>query len=205
MKRVAVVAYSDADVYQGLSGLVDTFDEKVMVLLPVTSHKEFVLSALKVIKEKDLSFNLYLTELTDLFNLTDDAPFFLDKASDVRMCVVPTKEMLNEIQIGDEFAIVWDNSYPALKVIGSIEDFGLTMWNIASENPEPIIIDYETDVQKELYEDLQDAFTDFLETFMAYVTTNTVHVLKDAIMEEILQRESEEIDFGLFDDLDEEE
>jgi hypothetical protein len=205
MKRVAVVAYSDADVYKGLFGLVDKLDEKVMVLLPVTSHKDFVLSALKVIKEKDLPFNLYLTELTDLFNLTDDASFFLDKAEDVRICVVPTKEMLNDIQIGDEFAIVWDNSYQALKTIGSIEDFGLSMWSIATDDPEPIIIEDDQDIHGALYEDLQDAFNTFLDTFMAYVTTNTVQVLKEAIMDEILQRESEEIDFGLFDDLDEED
>ena len=205
MKRVAVLAYSDADVYKGLSGLVDKFDEKVMVLLPVTSHKEFVLSALKVIKEKDLVFNLYLTELTDLFNVTKDAPFFLDKAQEVRICVAPNKEMLNDIQIGDDFAIVWDNSFSALKTIGSIEDFGLTMWSIASESPEQILIEEDGDIKKELYEELQDSFNDFLDTFMAYVTTNTVQVLKEAILEEILRRDSEEVDFGLFDDYDEEE
>ena len=81
-------------------------------------------------------------------------------------------------------------------VLHSVEDFGLETWNILGEL-QPLEIESGDD-SDDLYEDMQEALTHFIDVFAAYIAAGVIETIGKTVESFILEHSNR-------DDLEDEE
>ena len=189
MQRIIVLDFDNNDVTLGLTELVKTYP-KSLLLIPVTVNRTFVETAIQVAIDNDCSYSLYFSDADDLTEKHEKL------AQDIVIASNPVKEVIREITPDDILAIAWDDSVEAHMVLHSVEDFGLETWNILGEL-QPLEIESGDD-SDDLYEDMQEALTHFIDVFAAYIAAGVIETIGKTVESFILEHSNR-------DDLEDEE
>ena len=171
MKRILVVSFEDLDVSEGLAELIHD-NPGAPVVIPVTDGLNFVKSAVDTAMNHDCVIQLFFSQANEF----TDA--LLLSAEDLTVCDNPIKTMLREVTPEDILAISWDDSLEAHQALHSVEDYGLETWDI-SDGLTPIELEHET--SDDLYAEMQESLTNFIEVFAAYITAGVVEAVAKTI------------------------
>lgn len=179
MKRIAVIAFSDGNVSEGIRRLA-ALNPGAHLLLPWSGLPQFSSSIKEVVKEEKLKYRLF----TDGIPSNSDA--FENDSLQVTLCKKPNLEILREITPEDTVAIVWDDSSDVLHVAQSLEDMAVDIWNV-KDGLEMIQVDFDDDDDESdlLYEEMQEAMSNFIEAFAVYITNGVLNTLSKAVEERL--------------------
>jgi hypothetical protein len=184
MKRVLVVSYINTDVSVALEELAQLLPDHSLVI-PVTEHEVFVKSAVGVALKLNRSYELFFSESSNLLTEISTG------AEQTTLCSSPIKEILRYVNGEDTLAIAWDGSVESHMALHSVEDYGLEAWNI--EGPlEPIEI--ASGDKEDLYEEMQEALSTFVEVFAAYIAAEVIEVIGKTVEETLLNHVKDSID-----------
>lgn len=175
MRRVLVLPFKDANVKEGMRRLLQ-LNPDTTVVLPVTpSLPDFMASAMEAMQEAKTKYHLFFT---DGDNGIDG---LILEADEITMCANPLKEILREVTSEDVLAMVWDDCIEAHLALHAVEDFAIETWNI-EDGLEPIEVDFDDEDDTDiLYEEMQEALTNFIEAFATYLTAGVLDVLTKAV------------------------
>jgi hypothetical protein len=194
MKRIAILAFSDGDVYDGLRRLI-ALNPGAKLLIPWTGLPKFTESVQKVLTEYDLKvkYSLYADQLVGGDN------YHVNNAVEVLIHKKPNLEIARTVTSEDIVAIVWDDSEHSKIAVQSFEDLAVEIWNI-NEGLEVIEVDYDLDEDEEsdmLYEEMQETLSNFIEAFSMYIMHGVVNTLSKAV-EERLREDADKKDINPF-------
>ena len=184
MKRILVISFSDVDVDRALTNLVKLNPEHSLVI-PVTENRLFVTSAIAVAEKLKRPYHLFFSEMDDFTSL------LVSNATESTVASNPVREAMREITPDDIFAIAWDESIEAHMALHSVEDFGVETWNIEGEL-EPITI--ASGDSDDLYEEMQEALSTFIEVFAAYLAAEVIEVIGKTVEQTLLDHIKDNID-----------
>lgn len=191
MKRVIVLPFKDGNVKEGMRRLIQ-LNKDAVILFPVMDFPEFKKSMTSVLQETDSKYHLFFTDGSDGI---DDLVL---KAHDITMCLNPLKEMVREITADDVLAMVWEDSIEAHLTLHAVEDLAIEAWNI-DDGLEPIEVEFDDDDESDmLYEEMQEAMSNFIEAFATYITNGVLNTLSKAV-EERLREDMGKKDINPFD------
>lgn len=191
MKRIIVMPFKDGNVKDGMRRLIQ-LNKDAIVLFPVVDFPEFKVSMTSVLQETGSKYHLFFTDGSDSI---DDLVL---KAHDITMCLNPLKEMVREITADDVLAMVWEDSIEAHLTLHAVEDLAIEAWNI-DDGLEPIEVDFDDDDESDmLYEEMQEAMSNFIEAFATYITNGILNTLSKAV-EERLREDMGKKDINPFD------
>lgn len=192
MKRILVLPFKDANVKEGLRRLIQ-LNPGAKVIMPVASSLPmFSSSSAETVVEANTKYHLFFTDGDDgIDNL-------ILNAEDITMCTNPIKEILREVTSEDVLALVWDESIEAHMALHAVEDFAIETWNI-EEGLEPIEVNFDDDSDTDvLYEEMQEALTNFIEAFASYITAGVLDVLAQSLEAKLREDEGKK-DINPFD------
>lgn len=192
MKRILVLPFKDGDVSDGLRRLI-ALNPDALILFPVMDegYKTYNLSIMKTITDADVKYHIFFTDST---NNVD--PLIL-KAEDITMCTHPVREILREVNSEDILAMVWDESIEAHLALHAVEDLAIETWNV-DEGLDMIEVDYDEDDSDVLYEEMQEKFSEFIESFSTYIISGVIDVLGKTIKDRLAEEEGKK-DVSPFD------
>ena len=190
MKRIIVLPFKDGDVSEGMRRLVQ-LNPNAVVLFPVVDLPVFTQSMTKVLNETSTKYQLFFTDGSDGI---DDLVL---RAHDITMCLNPMKEVVREITADDILAMVWEDSIEAHLTLHAVEDLAVETWNI-EDGLEPIEVDFDEEESDILYEEMQEALSNFIEAFATYITSGVLDTLSKAV-EERLREDMGKKDINPFD------
>ena len=180
MTRIVVISFNDNDVTTGLQALLIKHPDSSL-MIPVTDDRNFVISAVNAAKSAKAKYHLFFSD-------TDD---FVDKlvleSEDITVCSNPIREILREITPDDVLAISWDDSVEAHMALHSVEDYGIETWDV-SDGLSAIELDQET--TDDLFEEMQEALSNFIEVFGAYITAGILQNLDKTLLALIMENEA---------------
>jgi len=177
VNKIIVISYIDTDVSLGLEELVYKLPDHDLVI-PVTEDEIFVRSAVGVAKKLNRPYELFFSESSNLFNELSAG------TENTTLCSSPLKEVLRYITSNDTLAIAWDDSVEAHMALHSVEDFGVEAWNV--DGPlEPIVV--ASGEPEDLYEEMQEALSTFIEVFAAYVATEVIETIGKTVEQTLLE------------------
>ena len=184
MNKIVVISYTNTDVSIGLEELVHNLPDYELVI-PVTENEIFVRSAVDVAKRLNRPYELFFSESSSLLNeLSADT-------ENTTLCSSPLKEVLRYITSNDTLAIAWDDSVEVHMALHSVEDFGVEAWNV--DGPlEPIIV--ASGEPEDLYEEMQEALSNFIEVFAAYIASEVIDVIGKTVEQTLLEHIQGHID-----------
>ena len=178
MKRIIVLPFKDGDVKDGMRRLIQLNPDAV-ILFPVMDLPEFTSSLTKIIEETNAKYHLFFT---DGSNGVDQLVL---KAHDITLCLNPLKEIIREVTADDVLAMVWEDSIEAHLTLHAVEDLAVETWNI-EDGLEPIEVDFDDDDESDmLYEEMQEAMSNFIEAFATYITNGILNTLSKAVEERL--------------------
>lgn len=191
MKRIIVMPFKDGDVNEGMRRLIQ-LNKDAIVVFPVMELPQFRTSITKVLEETGVKYHLFFTDGSDgIDNL-------VLKAHDITMCLNPLKELTREITADDVLAMVWEDSIEAHLVLHAVEDLAIETWNV-DDGLEPVEVDFDDDDESDmLYEEMQEAMSNFIEAFATYITNGILNTLSKAV-EERLREDMGKKDINPFD------
>lgn len=183
MKRILVLPFKDANVKEGMRRLLQ-LNPDTTVVLPVTpSLPDFMASSMEAMQEAKTKYHLFFT---DGDNGIDG---LILEADEITMCANPLKEVLREVTSEDVLAMVWDDCIEAHLALHAVEDFAIETWNI-EDGLEPIEVDFDDEDDTDiLYEEMQEALTNFIEAFATYLTAGVLDVLTKAVEDKLKEDE----------------
>ena len=190
MKRIIVLPFKDGDVNEGMRRLIQ-LNPNAVVLFPVVDLPVFTQSMTKVLNETSTKYQLFFTDGSDGI---DDLVL---RAHDITMCLNPMKEVVREITADDILAMVWEDSIEAHLTLHAVEDLAVETWNI-EDGLEPIEVDFDEEESDILYEEMQEALSNFIEAFATYITNGVLDTLSKAV-EERLREDMGKKDINPFD------
>lgn len=178
MKRIIVLPFKDGDVQDGMRRLIQLTPEAVVVF-PVVEMPMFIESMITILEETNAKYHLFFTDGND------DIDSLVLKAHDLTMCNNPIREITREITAEDILAMVWEDSIEAHLTLHAVEDLAIETWNI-EDGLEPIEVEFDDDDESDvLYEEMQDALSNFIESFATYITNGVLNTLSKAVQERI--------------------
>lgn len=178
MKRIVVLPFKDGDVKEGMRRLIQ-LNKDAVILFPVMDLPVFRASMTTVLEETNAKYHLFFTDGSDGIDS------LVLKAHDITMCLNPLKEMTREITADDILAMVWEDSIEAHLVLHAVEDLAVETWNV-DEGLEPIEVDFDDDDESDmLYEEMQEAMSNFVEAFATYITNGILNTLSKAVEERL--------------------
>jgi hypothetical protein len=191
MKRIIVLPFKDGDVQDGIRRLIQLHPDAVVVF-PVMELPTFNTSLTKVLEESGAKYHLFFTDGSDGIDS------LVLKAHDITMCGNPIKEITREITADDVLAMVWEDSIEAHLILHAVEDLAIETWNI-EDGLEAIEVEFDDDDESDmLYEEMQEALSNFIESFATYITNGVLNTLSKAI-EERLREDMGKKDIDPFD------
>lgn len=191
MKRIVVLPFKDGDVNEGMRRLIQ-LNKDAIVLFPVIDLPAFRKSMTTVLEETNSKYHLFFTDGND------DIDDLVLKAHDITMCLNPLKELTREITADDILAMVWEESIEAHLVLHSVEDLAIETWNI-EDGLEAIEVEFDDDDESDmLYEEMQEAMSNFIEAFATYITDGVLKTLSKAVQERLKEDEGKK-DINPFD------
>ena len=171
MQRIVVISFNNKDVTKGLTELVQRYPGKQLVI-PVTDNHTFVASAVDVAIKNNSPYTIFFSEMDEF------TESITSKAINSTVSSNPIREMLREVTIEDMIAISFDESIEAHMALHSVEDYGLEVWDISGKLE---IIEIEQGDSDDLYGTMQDAFSNFIDVFAAYITAGVLESLTKSI------------------------
>ena len=187
MKRIIVISYNNIDISEGLAELL-LEHPNTPLLIPVTENQTFVKSAVLTAMANDCPFQLYFSQADEFMDS------LMVKAEDLTVCDNPIKEILREVTPEDVFAISWDDTVESHMALHAVEDFGVETWDI-TDGLDPINMTNDTD---DLYSEMQEALTNFVEVFSAYIAAGVIETITKTV-DSILMEQMGTMDFNPFD------
>ena len=187
MKRIIVISYNNIDISKGLAELL-LEHPNTPLLIPVTENQTFVKSAVLTAMANDCPFQLYFSQADEFMDS------LMVKAEDLTVCDNPIKEILREVTPEDVFAISWDDTVESHMALHAVEDFGVETWDI-TDGLDPINMTNDTD---DLYSEMQEALTNFIEVFSAYIAAGVIETITKTV-DSILMEQLGTMDFNPFD------
>lgn len=184
MNKIIVISYIDTDVSSALEELVHKLPDHELVI-PVTENEVFVRSAVGVAQKLKRPYELFFSESSSLFNEVSLT------AENTTLCSAPLKEVIRYITSHDTLAIAWDDSIEAHMALHSVEDFGVEAWNIDGLLER---IEVASGEPEDLYEEMQDAFSAFIEVFAAYIAAEVIEVIGKTVEQTLLEHIQGHID-----------
>ena len=191
MKRIIVMPFKDGNVKEGMRRLIQ-LNKDAVVVFPVLDLPEFTVSITQLLEETGVKYHLFFTDGSEgIDNL-------ILKAHDITMCINPLKELTREITADDVLAMVWEESIEAHLVLHAVEDLAIETWNV-DDGLEPVEVDFSDDDESDmLYEEMQEAMSNFIEAFATYITNGILNTLSKAV-EERLREDMGKKDINPFD------
>jgi hypothetical protein len=177
VNKIIVISYINTDVSVALEELVHRLPDHELVI-PVTEDEVFVRSAVKVAQKLNRPYELFFSESSNLLNELSAG------TENTTLCSSPLKEVLRYITSNDTLAIAWDDSVEAHMALHSVEDFGVEAWNIEGLL-EPIQV--ASGEPEDLYEEMQEALSTFIEVFAAYVATEVIETIGKTVEQTLLE------------------
>lgn len=178
MKKIIVMPFKDGDVKDGMRRLIQ-LNKDAVVVFPVMELPQFSTSLIKVLEETGAKYHLFFTDGSDGI---DDLVL---KAHDITMCLNPMKEITREITADDILAMVWEDSIEAHLTLHAVEDLAIEAWNI-DDGLEPIEVEFDDDDESDmLYEEMQEALSNFIEAFATYISNGVLNTLAKAVEERL--------------------
>lgn len=177
MKRIIVLPFKDGNVSEGLRRLIQ-LNNNAVVVFPVMDLPEFTSSAMKALEETGAKYHLFFTDGSE--NIDN----LVLKAHDITMCGNPMKEIVREITSDDVLGLVWEDSIEAHLTLHAVEDLAVETWNI-EDGLEVIEVDLDEDESDLLYEEMQEALTNFIEAFATYLTNGILETIANAVEERL--------------------
>ena len=191
MKRIIVMPFKDGDVNEGMRRLIQ-LNKDAIVVFPVMELPQFRTSITKVLEETGVKYHLFFTDGSE------EIDNLVLKAHDITMCLNPLKELTREITADDVLAMVWEDSIEAHLVLHAVEDLAIETWNV-DDGLEPVEVDFDDDDESDmLYEEMQEAMSNFIEAFATYITNGILNTLSKAV-EERLREDMGKKDINPFD------
>ena len=181
MKRIIALSFSDHNAFDGLDKLFELYPEAIVVT-PVDGNLEFLRSIVAACDKHGIKTHLFVPDT--------GADYEGANGHTVTTCANPLKEILRNVTPDDVLAIVWDDSIDAHMVLHSVEDYGLEVWDI-TEGLDPIEMDQRD--SDDLYTEMQDAMTQFIDVFAAYVVEEVLNKVTKTV-ESLLLNAHEDID-----------
>ena len=170
--------FKDGDVQDGMRRLIQLTPEAVVVF-PVVEMPIFTESMVSILEETNAKYHLFFTDGSDGIDS------LVLKAHDLTMCSNPIREITREITAEDILAMVWEDSIEAHLTLHAVEDLAIETWNI-EDGLEPIEVEFDDDDESDvLYEEMQDALSNFIESFATYITNGVLNTLSKAVEERI--------------------
>jgi hypothetical protein len=197
--NIAIVSFKDIDAYEGISGLLDYYEEEdVTLLVPILKPlPTFFGSVIKAAKEQS-------AKITFFFVNTEGYDQFLKYGDDLVITDAPIKESLRTLTSNDTLGIVWDDSTPAHFVIHSVEDLAIDAWDITDGfeplDTEDFDINLDNDV---IHEELVATMGKFVDLLATFVANTVMDSLGEAVAQHLLMSadEMDKKDFNPFEDL----
>ena len=172
MGNIIVLGFGSNDVSLGMSQLLNSYPEgDVLIPLGLGDVKCFR-SIVVACKEANRSVKFYTEPDID----GDEYQPIGD--TELIICSNPMKEVLRNVTVGDILAIAWDDSIEAHMALHSVEDYGIDIWDI-TDGLEPIEMDHGS--SDDLYEEMQEALTNFVDVFTAYLTAGILETMTKTI------------------------
>ena len=184
MNKIIVISYVNTDVSIALEELALKLPDHELVI-PVTDDDVFVRSAVGVAQKLKRPYDLFFSESSNLFNEVSQG------AESTTLCSSPLKEVIRYITSNDTLAIAWDDSVEAHMTLHSVEDFGVEAWNIDGLLEH---IHISSGEPEDLYEEMQDAFSAFIEVFAAYIAAEVIEVIGKTVEQTLLEHIQGHID-----------
>ncbi len=183
MKRIIVLPFKDADVTDGLRRLLQLNSNVTVVLPVVPSFSKFTETSHQVLTDSKAKYHLFFTDGDEgIDNL-------ILNANDITMCSNPTKEILREVTSEDVLAMVWDECIEAHLTLHAVEDLAVETWNI-EDGLDVIEVDFDDEDDTDiLYEEMQEALSNFIESFATYITAGVLDVITKTIEAKIKEDE----------------
>lgn len=191
MKRIVVLPFKDGDVQEGIRRLVQLHPDSLIVF-PVMEYPLFNQSMERAIDETGAKFHMFFTDGSKQIDT------LVVRAHDITMCSNPIKEITREITADDILAMVWEDSIEAHLILHAVEDLAVETWNI-EDGLEVIEVEFEDDDESDLlYEEMQEALSQFIEAFSVYISNGILNTLSKAV-EERLREDMGKKDIDPFD------
>lgn len=181
MKRIIAISFTDHDASKGLDTLFDLYPDSIVVT-PVDGNLNFLRSIVAACDKHDIKTHLFVPDTGADYEGTN--------GHTVTTCANPLKEIIRNVTPEDVLAIVWDDSIDAHMVLHSVEDYGLEVWDI-SDGLDVIEIDHSD--SDDLYTEMQDTLTQFIDVFAAYVVEEVLNKVTKTV-ESLLMDAHEDID-----------
>jgi hypothetical protein len=173
MKKIIVLPYKDGDVKDGLRRLIN-LNPDALVVFPVMNLPLFNASIEEVLNETGVKFHLFFTDGDKQIDT------LVVRAQDITMCNNPRKEITREITAEDILAMVWEDTTEAHLLLHAVEDLALETWNI-EDGLELIEVEFDDEESDLLYEEMQEALSNFIESFANYITSGVLDTLSKAV------------------------
>jgi len=167
--------FKDADVSEGLRRLIQLHPNSVVILPVIADFPEFVKSSSQILTDTKAKYHLFFTDGDEgIDNL-------ILNAHDITMCNNPTKEIIREVTSEDVLAMVWEECIEAHLTLHAVEDLAIETWNI-EDGLEVVEVDFDDEDNTDiLYEEMQEALSNFIEAFATYLTAGVLDVLSKTI------------------------
>lgn len=189
MRKIIIVGFKNLDVADGINKLLDAYPDGTVVI-PLQGNNVPLESIVEACADKNRKMHFYLPEFEE------ETKYIGLLGHDVTHCTNPIKEVIRNVNIEDVIGIVWDDSIEAHMVLHSVEDYGLDIWNIAN-GLEPIEIDNSD--SDDLYEDMQEALSNFVDAFATYVSAGILETMTKTV-EAILDEQMDHKDIDPFEE-----
>jgi hypothetical protein len=173
MKKIIVLPYKDGDVKDGLRRLI-SLNPDALVVFPVMDLPLFNSSIEEALNETGAKFHLFFTDGDKQIDT------LVIRAQDITMCNNPIKEITREITAEDVLAMVWEDTIEAHLLLHAVEDLALETWNI-EDGLELIEVEFDDEESDLLYEEMQEALSNFIESFANYITSGVLDTLSKAV------------------------
>ena len=177
MKKIIALSFTDMDAFEGLNKLLALYEDATVVTT-VNGNLEFLKSLVKVCDNYGTKVHLFVPETGDEYEGAN--------GHKITTCSNPLKEILRNVTPDDVLAIAWDDSIDAHMALHAVEDYGLEVWDI-SHGLDAIEIDHGD--SDDLYSEMQDALSNFIEAFTVYVTEEVLNTVTKTV-ESILREET---------------
>jgi len=175
MKRILVLPFKDGNVEEGLRRLIQLNKDAIVVLPIIADYPDFILSSAKALQDTKAKYHLFFSD-------GDNADVLALGAHDLTLCSNPLKEILREAHLA----------------LHAVEDFAIETWNI-EDGLEVIEVEIDEDDESDmLYQEMQEALSNFIEAFAIYIQDGVLNTISKAV-EERLREDIDKKDFKPFD------
>lgn len=188
MGNIIVLGFGSNNVSLGMSQLLNSYPEGDIIIPLGLGEVSCFRSIVLACKEAKRTVKFYTEPTTD----GDEYQPLGD--TELIICSNPLREVLRNVMVGDILAIAWDDSIEAHMALHSVEDYGIDIWDI-TDGLEPIEVDDGT--SDDLYEEMQEALTNFIDIFTAYLSAGILETMTKTI-ESLIQNQADGKDINPF-------